>query len=114
MGAIAIFLFKLGSRNRLNNKRREKPFVANYEQTFGVRLPYQDTTRDVLRKLSPEKPEQVKMNLMSNMFAHKWLRHYRLQNKYYLVAIDATGVVLWLAPMKGLLSRRILHTPESR
>jgi secreted Zn-dependent insulinase-like peptidase len=93
MGAIAIFLFKFGSRNKLNNKRREKPFVANYEQTFGVRLPHQDTTKDVLRKLSPEKLEQVKMDLISNMLEQKWLQHYRLQNKYYLVAIDATGVV---------------------
>jgi hypothetical protein len=93
MGAIALFLFKQGSRNSLNNKRREDPFVENYEQAFGVRLPHQDTTADVLRKLAPEKLEQVKMDLMSRMFEQKWLRDYRLLNKYYLVAIDATGVV---------------------
>jgi hypothetical protein len=93
MGVISLFLFKQGSRNSLNNKRREEPFVENYEQTFGVRLPHQDTSADVLRKLAPEKLEQVKMDLMSNMFDQKWLRDYRLQNKYYLIAIDATGAV---------------------
>jgi hypothetical protein len=93
MGAIALFLFKLSSRNNLNNKRREEPFVENYEQTFGVRLPHQDTTSDVFRNLDPAELEQVKMDLMSNLFDQKWLRRYRLQNKYYLVAVDATGVV---------------------
>jgi hypothetical protein len=90
MGGIAIFLFKQGSRNMLNNKRREEPFVENYEQTFGLRLPHQDTSADVLRKLAPEKLEQVKMDLMSNLFEQKWLRKYRLHGKYYMVAVDAT------------------------
>jgi hypothetical protein len=93
MGAISIFLFKLGSRNNLNNKRREEPFVENYFQTFGLRLPHQDTTADVLCRLAPGKLEQVKIDLMGNMFNQKWLRPYRLQSKYYLVAVDATGVV---------------------
>jgi hypothetical protein len=30
---------------------------------------------------------------MSRLFNQKWLRKYRLLNKYYLVAVDATGVV---------------------
>ncbi|GHU83045.1 hypothetical protein FACS189415_4590 [Bacteroidia bacterium] len=93
MGATAIFLFKLGSRNSLNNKRREGSFVGNYFHAFGLRLSHQDTTAEVLRRLDPGKLEQVKMDLMSNMFNQKWLRPYRLQNKYYLVAIDATGVI---------------------
>jgi hypothetical protein len=92
-GAIAIFLFKLGSRNRINNKRREEPFVEHYERTFGLRLAHQDTNAEVLRKLDSDALEQVKMDLMSHMFDQKWLRPYRLLNKYYPVAIDATGVV---------------------
>jgi hypothetical protein len=59
MGAIAIFLFKLGSRNRLNNKRREKPFVANYEQTFGVRLPQQGSNRDAKGTLQGNNPQYL-------------------------------------------------------
>lgn len=42
---------------------------------------------------SPDKLEQVKMTLMSDLFEQKWLRQYRLLGKYYLVAVDATGVV---------------------
>ena len=34
-----------------------------------------------------------KMDLMSRMFEQKWLRAYRLLDKYYLVAVDATGTV---------------------
>ncbi|MDR2773166.1 MAG: hypothetical protein LBC19_00235 [Tannerella sp.] len=47
----------------------------------------------MLRNLNPAKPEQVKMDLTGNLFNQKWLRKYRLLNKHYLVAIDATGVV---------------------
>jgi hypothetical protein len=37
--------------------------------------------------------KEVKMDLMSRLFEQKWLRPYRLQNQYYPIAIDATGVV---------------------
>ena len=71
----------------------EASFSANYEQCFGVCLPHQDTIAEVLCQLEPDKLEQVKMNLMSQLFEQKWLREYRLLGKYYLVAVDATGVV---------------------
>jgi len=93
MGGAGMFLFKQGSRNSLNNKRRESAFTANYEQCFGVRLPHQDTVSDVLCQLDADQLEQVKMDIMSQLFEQKWLRKYRLQGKYYSVAIDATGAV---------------------
>jgi hypothetical protein len=33
------------------------------------------------------------MDSMSQLFDQKWLRAYRLMGKYYMVAVDATGVV---------------------
>lgn len=93
LGGISLFLFKQGSRNSINNKRSEECFMANYSQCLGARLPHQDTVADVLTLLSPDKLEQAKMTLMSDLFNQKWLRKYRLLEKYYLVAVDATGVV---------------------
>ena len=52
-----------------------------------------DAVHDVLCELESEKLESVKMDLMSRMFEQKWLRAYRLLDKYYLVAVDATGTV---------------------
>jgi hypothetical protein len=92
-GGLSLFLFKSGSRNRLNNNRSDGYFNAHYHQLSGMKLPHQDAVHDVLRELESGDLEQVKMNLMSRMFEQKWLRDYRLLGKYYLVAVDATGVV---------------------
>jgi hypothetical protein len=93
MGGMSLFLFKEGSRNRLNNHRKDGYFSEHYHQLFGMRLPHQDTVSDVLCSLANEKLEQVKMDSMSRLFEQKWLRNYRLLDKYYLVAVDATGTV---------------------
>ncbi|MDR3338475.1 MAG: transposase family protein [Candidatus Symbiothrix sp.] len=93
MGGLGMFLLKQGSGNSINNKRREANFAEHYEETFSVRLPHQDTVAEVLCELAPEELEQVKMDSMSKFLEQKWLRKSRLLKQYYLVAIDATGVV---------------------
>jgi len=97
-GGLSLFLFKSGSRNQLNNNRSDGYFSVNYQQAFGMRSPHSDSVDEVLCKLPSEQLEQVKMDMMSCMFEQKWLREYRLLNKYYLVAVDATGVVSFDEP----------------
>jgi hypothetical protein len=98
MGGTGMFLLKQGSRNSLSIKRFEKTFMTNYEYCFGMRLPHQDTVADVLTRIDPDSLESVKMNLMSRLFEQKWLRPYRLLGSYYLIAVDATGVVSFDKP----------------
>jgi hypothetical protein len=98
MSGIGLFLFKEGSRNQFNNHRRDGHFSVHYRQMFGLSLPHQDTLSDVLVELEPGCLEEVRMNLMSALFEQKCLRPYRLLNKYYLIAIDATGVVSFDEP----------------
>jgi len=93
LGGLNLFLFKSGSRNQLNNNRSDGYFSAHYHQLFGAELPHMDAVHDVLCVLESEKLESVKMDLMSRMFEQKWLRAYRLLDRYYLVAVDATGTV---------------------
>jgi hypothetical protein len=93
MGGTGMFLLKEGSRNSINNKRREENFSANYRQYFGLCLPHQDTIFDVLCQVEPDQVDRLKMDLMSDFFDQKCLRDYRLLNTYYLVAVDATGMV---------------------
>jgi len=57
IGGASMFLFKLGSRNSINNKRREEAFEANYRECFGLRLPHQDTVADVLCQIDPDELE---------------------------------------------------------
>jgi hypothetical protein len=98
MGGLSLFLLKEGSRNQLNNNRKDGYFSEHYLQHCGMKLPHLDTVNDVLCVLPDHELEQVKMNLMSRMFEQKWLRDYRLLNRYYLVAVDATGVVSFDKP----------------
>jgi hypothetical protein len=107
MGGLSLFLFKEGSRNRINNHRNDGYFKEHYFHHFGLRLPHQDTVADLLINLPNESLEQVKMNLMSELFEQKWLRAYRLLNRYYMVAVDATGVVSFEEPhCEHCLSRK--------
>ena len=39
-GGIAMFLFKEGSRNAINNDRKEAKFSKNYQRLFKLRLPH--------------------------------------------------------------------------
>jgi hypothetical protein len=68
MGGLGMFLLKEGSRNSINNRRKEGYFSEHYYSLFDSRLPHQDTILDVLRQLAPENLEQVKMDLMSGLF----------------------------------------------
>jgi hypothetical protein len=91
-GGLSLFLFKAGSRNQLNNNRLDGYFSSNYRQLFDMNLPHSDSVHDVLCELPNDRLEQVKPDMMSRMFDQNRLREYRLLNKYYLVAVDATGI----------------------
>jgi hypothetical protein len=98
MSGLSLFLFKEGSRNQFNNHRSDGYFKAHYQHLFGTKLPHLDAVNDVLCALPNTEPERVKMDLMSRLFEQKWLRKYRLLDKYYLVAVDATGTVRFDKP----------------
>ncbi len=51
MAVIAIFLFKRGSRNSMDNLSRKGRFAANYKRVFGCRLPDMDTCDKLLKFL---------------------------------------------------------------
>jgi hypothetical protein len=65
---------------------------------FTMKLPHQDTVNDLMCELKPKHLDEVKMHLMSQLFEQKWLRSYRLLGKWYLIAVDATGVVSFDEP----------------
>jgi hypothetical protein len=56
------------------------------------RLPQADTVDDVLRALPPGELETLKAQLVSGLIEQKALRKFRFLGKYYLVAVDATGL----------------------
>lgn len=93
MAGIALFLFQQGSRNAFNNQRQEAKFRKHYQKVFKLRLPHLDTVHRVLCRLSEEHLEQLKQHLVKTLLEKKVLHKYRLFKRYFVVAIDATGVM---------------------
>jgi hypothetical protein len=91
-GALFMFLFKETSRNAYNNDRREDKLREVVHQYFGIRLPQADASDDVLCLLPPEQLEKLKAQLVAGLIEQKILRKFRFLGKYYLVAVDGTGM----------------------
>ena len=92
MAGLALFLFKKGSRNALNNLREENQFKKNYYRLFKCRLPHLDTVDKVMRALPEKFLEELKDKLVQILLQKKMWHSQRLFNKYFIIAVDATGV----------------------
>ena len=77
----------------INNKRAVKGFRNNFKNLFGLRLPHMDTVNEVMRQLLPEELELLKESLVKTVIAGKSIAKYRLFDEFFMVAIDATGVM---------------------
>ncbi len=91
-GALFIYIFKETSRNAYNNDRQEVNFRKNFFKYFGLNLPHADAIDDVLRVLAPVEIEKLKSHLVAGLIDQKMFRKFRFLGKYYLVAVDATGM----------------------
>jgi hypothetical protein len=92
MAAIAIFLFKRGSRNGMDNLSRKGRFAANYKRVFGCRLPDMDTCDKLLRKLPQECLEKLKQEMVRVLLRRKVFDKFRFDRLYHSVALDGTGL----------------------
>lgn len=92
MGGLFMFIFKETSRNSYDGDRGDVIFAKNYYRQFKLRLPHPDAIDQVMRDLPPEFIDEVKTLLVGNLFEQKILRKFRFLGKYYLIAVDATGI----------------------
>ncbi len=93
MAGVAMFLFKQGSRNAMNNERDESKFCKNYERLFKARLLHMDAVEDVMRVLEAHHIETLKTELMKGLLTKKLLRKFRVFGHSYQVVIDGTHVM---------------------
>lgn len=89
---IAMFIFKEGSRNALNNDRDEENFKENYKKLFNMRLPHMDTVDKVMRQLNESELEKLKTNMICNLLKKKSLHKFRFLGNFFVVAVDGTGI----------------------
>jgi len=92
IACIAMFIFKEGSRNAFNNDREEANFQKNFRQIFKTRLPHMDTVNDVMVRLKTDELEKLKTSMVRTLIEKKVLHKFRLFKKYFIVAVDGTGV----------------------
>ena len=90
--AIAIHIFKAGSRNTFNNFNQGK-FAKNYFRSFKLRLPHMDTVDLVMRVISNEELEALKTYLLKGLIERKLFYKYKIFSQYYNISIDGTGVM---------------------
>lgn len=93
MAGIVMFVFKQGSRNAFNNNRQEARFRKHYWKLFQLRLPHLDTVHRVMCQLDEAQLEGLKHELVQRLLENKVLHRHRLFQRWFVVAVDATGVV---------------------
>ncbi len=92
MAGISLFMLKQGSRNALNQDRKDEQFCDNYQKLFGMRLPHLDSTDEIFRQACDEDLEGIKSNMISSLIRNKKLERWKFQG-HYVIAVDGTGVV---------------------
>ncbi len=93
MAAVAMFLFKEGSRNAFNNDRNHsEQFTSNFEKLFGCKLPHMDTVQPLFKELKPLQLEELKIKQVQQLIEKKVLHQFKLFD-CFMVSVDATGVI---------------------
>lgn len=91
-GAIAIFIFKSGSRNAFNNMNQEK-FALNYYRAFKMKLPHTDTINIAMKIIKNDELEALKSYLIKGLVQKKIFYKYRILGQYYNISVDGTSLM---------------------
>jgi len=90
-----LFLLRLGARRQINlTLRQNGPSSAKFEALFCVETcPHGDTLDETYRRLNVAQVQAVVTGSVKTQIRRKVLYRYRLRGRYFLVAIDGTGVL---------------------
>jgi hypothetical protein len=94
---IFMFLCQLGARRQINHKLRGNgSSKAKIKALLGVdEIPHGDTLNYGFKKLVVAEVQEVVCRMVEVLIRKKVLSRWRLLNKYYLVAIDGTGMLVF-------------------
>jgi hypothetical protein len=92
---VLMFLLRLGARRQVNLMLRQNgPSSAKFEALFCVETcPHGDTLDETCSRLSVTEVQAVVTGSVETLIRRKVLYPYRLRDRYFLVAIDGTGVL---------------------
>jgi hypothetical protein len=92
VSGVLMFLFKQKSRNQADNTSKNLDYQDNIKKIFGIRVASMDTVNEYLKFLSPQELEQIKQDMFRELLKSKVLQKQKYSDKYFLVAIDGTGI----------------------
>ncbi|MFQ6609052.1 MAG: hypothetical protein ACE5EE_11065 [Fidelibacterota bacterium] len=91
---ILLFLLKLEARRQIKFRFNTAEFIHNLNLLTKVNLEkvaHPDTLEYLLEKLPPETLSHLRVKMVNRLIRMKCLEKFRLLGKYYLIAIDGTG-----------------------
>jgi len=92
---VLMFLCRLGARRQINHLfRGNGPSEAKFQSLFGVETcPHGDTLNVLYSRLDPSEVQEVPCWMVETLIRKKVLYRYRLLDRYFLIAIDGTGML---------------------
>jgi len=96
-----VFLLQLKASRNIDYKLGPE-FLANFNGLFPIlgiaphvlnSIPHHGTVIDFLAKVSPEQLAQVQLTMIRRLIRMRIFEQYRLLDKHYLIAIDATQTI---------------------
>ena len=93
VACIFMMMVKSGSRNAFNNYKYTASFEKNYRKLFKMRIPHMDTVNNVMCKIAQNELELLKAHMIRTLLIKKVFHKFRLFNKYFMIAIDGTGIM---------------------
>jgi len=91
-----MYLLKLGSRRQINYKFKTAKFIKNLNIFTGSKnknLAHSDTLGNIMKKVKVEGIERVRKGMINSLIRKRVLEKFRLMGKYYMIALDGTGVL---------------------
>lgn len=91
---IFLFLLRLGSKRKIKYRLSTGDFLKNLNQIsagYSESVAHHDTVEYFLGKLEPEQIYGVRQKMVNRLIRMKALNKFRLLDKYFMIAIDGTG-----------------------
>lgn len=92
---VLMFLFRLGARRQIAQLLRENgPSAAKYQALLGAQnCPHGDTLNYAFARVTVAEVQEAVTRMPETLIRRKVLYPHRLLDKYYLVAVDGTGML---------------------
>lgn len=90
-----IFLCRLGARRQVNWLLRCPTGHALFHTLFDCGIPHGDAMNDVVRRLDVQQVQECVTRLVELLVDSKALYPYRFLGRYFLIAVDGTGTLVY-------------------